>query len=435
MGVSQPSIFRQGRIGSTLGREATESRAMQHTTQRILTTHAGSLPRPDDMLALLRDKAQGRAVDEAEFEKVATRATRAVVAQQLEHGIDIIDDGEASKTSFVGYITERVGGLELVPGGSGRGSFSGSRDERMFPGYYAWEHRQQDLLRQAGGNPAVANLGGRWTCTAPITYIGQAQVQRDIANLKAAMDGTTAVDAFLPAISPSNAQFWLANAYYPSEDEYQVAIADVLHEEYKAITDAGFLVQVDDPQLVTYYMRNPDASIDECRRWAQRHVEVLNHALRGIPRDRVRFHTCYSINVAPRVSDMELKDIIDIIFQINAGGFSFEFANPRHDHEWRLFEEFPLPDGAVLIPGVITQSNVLVEHPRLVADRIERFASVVGPERVLAGADCGFGTFAGMMEIHPEVAWAKLDALVEGARLASAELYGTASVGAAAGRT
>ena len=264
--------------------------------------------------------------------------------------------------------------------------------------------------------------------------MGQAQVQRDIANLKSAMAGTSAVEGFLPAISPSNAQFWLSNAYYASQDEYQVALAEALHHEYQAITDAGLLVQIDDPQLVTYYMRNPDATIDECRRWAQQHVEVLNHALRGIPPGQVRFHTCYSINVAPRVSDMELKDIIDIIFQINAGGFSFEFANPRHEHEWRLFEEFPLPDGAVLIPGVVTQSNVLVEHPQLVAERIQRFASVVGPERVVAGADCGFGTFAGMMEIHPEVAWAKLDALVEGARLASNELWGAASVGAGASR-
>jgi 5-methyltetrahydropteroyltriglutamate--homocysteine methyltransferase len=362
---------------------------MQGTEQRILTTHAGSLPRPDDMLVLLRDKAQGREVDEQEFEAVASRATRQIVSQQTEHGIDVVDDGEVSKTSFVGYITERLGGLELVPGAASRGSFSGSRDERMFPGYYAWERQQQDLLRQSRDTPSVANLGGRWTCTGPITYTGHAQVQRDIANLTAAMDSTAAVAAFLPAISPSNAQFWLANAFYATEDEYQLAIADALHEEYKAITDAGLLVQVDDPQLVTYYMRNPDATIEECRRWARRHVEVLKHALRGIPRERVRFHTCYSINVAPRVSDMELKDIIDIILQVHAGGFSFEFANPRHEHEWRLFDDFRLPDDAVLIPGVITQSNVLVEHPRLVADRIERFASVVGREQVVAGADCG----------------------------------------------
>jgi len=252
--------------------------------------------------------------------------------------------------------------------------------------------------------------------------------------LKDAMAGTEAVQGFLPAISPSNAQYWLSNAYYSSEDEYQLALAEALHQEYKAITDAGLLVQIDDPQLVTYYMRNPDATIDDCRRWAQRHVEVLNQALRGVPAEQVRFHTCYSINVAPRVSDMELKDIIDIIFQINAGGFSFEFANPRHDHEWRLFEQCALPANAVLIPGVITQSNVVVEHPRLVAERIQRFASVVGPERVVAGADCGFGTFAGMMEIHPEVAWAKLDALVQGARLASTELFGAKSGGGAASR-
>jgi 5-methyltetrahydropteroyltriglutamate--homocysteine methyltransferase len=196
-----------------------------------------------------------------------------------------------------------------------------------------------------------------------------------------------------------------------------------MREEYRAIVDAGFVLQIDDPRLVTYYILNARSTVAECRAWAEIRVEALNHALRGLPRERVRFHTCYSINMGPRVHDMELKDIVDVILKVHAGAYSFEAANPRHEHEWSVWKDVKLPDDAVLIPGVITQSTVLVEHPELVAQRIERFASVVGRERVIAGADCGFATFAGSTEIHPRVAWAKLQALVEGARLATRRLW------------
>jgi 5-methyltetrahydropteroyltriglutamate--homocysteine methyltransferase len=249
-------------------------------------------------------------------------------------------------------------------------------------------------------------------------------VQADIDNLRAALAGVQVEEAFIPAISPSNVEGRQKNHYYETDEEYLFAIAEAMHEEYRAIVDAGFLVQIDDPRLVTYYIMSPRSTVAECRAWAEVRVEALNHALRGIPRDRVRFHTCYSINMGPRVHDMQLKDIVDVILKVRAGAYSFEAANPRHEHEWRVWEGVTLPQDAVLIPGVITQSTVLVEHPELVAQRIERFASVVGRENVIAGADCGFATFAGSTEIHPTVAWAKLQALAEGARLATRRLWG-----------
>jgi 5-methyltetrahydropteroyltriglutamate--homocysteine methyltransferase len=217
------------------------------------------------------------------------------------------------------------------------------------------------------------------------------------------------------------------NLYYRTDEEYLFAIAEAMREEYKAIVDAGLLLQIDDPRLVTYYIMNPDSTVAQCRRWAEVRVEALNHALRDIPRDRIRFHTCYSINMGPRVHDMELKDVIDIMLKVRAGAYSFEAANPRHEHEWRLWEHVKRPEDAVLVPGVITQSTVLVEHPELVAERIVRFASVVGRENVIAGADCGFASFASSTEIHPTVVWAKLKALADGARLATRQLWGGSS--------
>jgi len=260
-------------------------------------------------------------------------------------------------------------------------------------------------------------------CRGPIAYTGHKHVQADIENLRAALAGTTAEEAFIPAISPTSVEDWQTNAYYKTEEEYLFAIADAMHEEYKAIVEAGFLVQIDDPHLATHYVSHPELSVDEVRRWAAVRVEALNHALRGLPREKVRWHTCYGINIGPRVHDLELKHFVDVMLKIRAGAYSFEAANPRHEHEWRVWETVKLPEGAVLIPGTITQSTVLVEHPELVAERIVRFATVVGRENVIAGADCGFATFAGSTEIHPSVVWAKLDALVEGARIATKHLW------------
>ena len=230
-------------------------------------------------------------------------------------------------------------------------------------------------------------------------------------------------EAFIPAISPANVEDWQRNVYYKTQEEFLFAIADALHEEYRAIVDAGFLVQIDDPRLITYWLIKPDISLAECRAWCKVRVEALNHALRGIPPEKVRFHTCYGINMGPRVHDMELKDVVDIILAINAGAYSLEAANPRHEHEWKVWETVKLPEGKVLIPGVISNSTILVEHPELIAQRIVRFAGVLGRENVIAGSDCGFATFATSKEIHPSIVWAKLEALAEGARIATKELW------------
>jgi 5-methyltetrahydropteroyltriglutamate--homocysteine methyltransferase len=384
---------------------------VKRSTERILTTHAGSLPRPPDLLELARARAEGRS-DAAALAARVRRAVADVVRQQAEHGLDIVDDGEMSKPSFVTYVSERLAGFTPSPE-AGELPWAGSKEVRAFPEFY------DASLRQSPNAAAP-----RFACTGPIKYVGHAQVAADIDNLRAALRPVRVEEAFLPAISPSNVEGRQKNLFYRTDEEYLFAIADAMHEEYRAIADAGFLLQIDDPRLVTYYILSPTSTVAECRAWAEVRVEALNHALRGIPRDRVRFHTCYSINMGPRVHDMALADIVDVILKVRAGAYSFEAANPRHEHEWRVWEKIALPEDAVLVPGVITQSTVLVEHPELVADRIERFARVVGRERVVAGADCGFATFAGSTEIHPSVAWAKLDALVAGARLATGRLWG-----------
>jgi 5-methyltetrahydropteroyltriglutamate--homocysteine methyltransferase len=379
---------------------------MNRSTDRILTTHVGSLPRPADILDLLQ--ADGGALDQPATATRLREAVKAIVRQQMDLGIDIVDDGEFGKPSFVSYVNERLGGFEpdTSPGAS---PWAGSREAQSFPEFYAETH--------------AASRQRHMVCTGPITYKGGKQLQRDIDNLKAALDGVRPTDVFMPAISPSNIEDWQKNAYYKTQEEFLFAIADAMHQEYKAIVDAGFLVQIDDPRLVTYYMLRPNSTIAQCRAWAELRVEVLNHALRGIPPEKIRHHTCYGINMGPRVHDMELKDIIDIVVKISAGAYSFEAANPRHEHEWKVWRDVKL-DGKILIPGVISHSTVLVEHPELVADRILRFADIVGRENVIAGSDCGFATFAGSKEIHPSIVWAKLKSLSEGAQLATKQLRG-----------
>jgi len=253
-------------------------------------------------------------------------------------------------------------------------------------------------------------------------------LQRDIENFKAALKGVSVAEAFMPASSPTNIEAQRKNEYYPTEEAFVYAIADAMREEYNAIVAAGFLLQVDDPRLVTYYNSTPGSTVEQCRRWAELRVEAVNHALRDIPPEKVRFHTCYSINIGPRVHDMALKDIADIMLRINAGAYSFESANPRHEHEWSVWKNVKLPDGKILIPGVITHCSNIVEHPELIAERLVRYASIVGRENVIAGSDCGFSSQATAdPEIHPTVVWAKFKAMAEGARLASAELWGKRS--------
>ena len=390
---------------------------MKQSTDRILTTHAGSLPRPDDLLEAIYSRSEGNAINDASIDSIKA-AIAQVVRQQTDAGIDVIDDGEIGKAGFIGYVNARLAGFETDPDRKRGNPWLGSREQLSFPDYY-----QQGTNTSTGAIPTFRFRSRSLKCTGPISYKGHVQLQEDIAFLKAAMVGTSAVQAFMPSSSPANIQSWNSNHYYKTDEEYLFAIANAMHEEYKAIVDAGLIVQIDDPQLLTEYLRKPQLSMAEWRSWASKQIEALNHALRGIPQNMIRFHTCYGIDVGPRIHDLELKDIVDLLLKLNVGAYSIEGANARHEHEWKVWQDVKLPDDKILIPGVITQSSVLIEHPDLVADRILRFASVVGRERVIAGTDCGFGTIAGLPTIHVSIVLKKLEALVEGARRASKQLW------------
>jgi 5-methyltetrahydropteroyltriglutamate--homocysteine methyltransferase len=388
---------------------------MKHSTDRILTTHVGSLPRPDDLRAMILHKQRGEAIDEAAFAARVKSAVGEIVRRQSDAGIDIVADGEMGRIGFIPYVNERLAGIEPSATAEHANYWNQSREYRAFPEFYAWSAQMPGTAGQTGRT--------RWVCTGPVSYKGMAALQQDIATLKAALAGVRHEEAFMPAVSPANLLNWNRNEHYRNEEEYLYALADALHEEYRAIIDAGLVLQVDDPLLASYYVMHPEASIEDCRKWALTRVDALNHALRGLPTDRIRYHTCYSINIGPRVHDMELKNIVDIMLRINAGAYSFEAANPRHEHERKVWSDAKLPDDKVLIPGVITHSSNIVEHPELIAERIGRFAQAVGSERVIAGADCGFASFAATCEVHPSVVWVKLEALAAGARLASATLW------------
>ena len=398
---------------------------MKRSDDRILTTHVGSLPRPPGMAATLYARETGGAHDRAALARGIKDSVSDVVRRQLEIGIDIVNDGEHSKFNFITYGRMRLGGLEPNP--KPVAMMGDSRDSRAFPATYS-----EMSAMNAARSPEVAGRRKMPTMSTvskgPITYVGQADVAGDIANLKRALQSEAAQgrkpeDVFMTAISPNNLEFYHRNGYYPTDEQHLEALANAMNVEYRAIVDAGFVLQVDDPRMATHYNRTPDASIEECRKFIAQHVEAVNLALKGIPRDRVRFHTCYSVNVAPRVHDMELRHYLDLMLRINAQAFSFEAANPRHEHEWAVWKDAKLPDDIILIPGVVSHCVHLVEHPELVAQRIERYASIVGRDNVLASNDCGFATSAAGDEVNTEVAWAKLEALVEGARIASARLW------------
>ena len=382
---------------------------MKHSTDRILTTHAGSLPRPADILEKLAARQQA-AFDEPGMAERLRGAVSDIVRKQVELGVDVVDDGEQGKVGFIPYINERLAGYEIDKERPAVAPWAHSKEAKSFPEFYSAGH--------------VANAPNRMVCTGPISYKGQAKVQRDIDNLKAALKGAKVEEAFLPSVSPTSVADWQRNAHYKSYEEYLFAVAGAMHEEYKAITDAGFLVQIDDPHLVTQWITDPLDTIEQCRKAAQVQVDALNHALKGIPPEKVRHHTCYGINIGPRIHDLELKHLVDIILKINAQAYSFEASNPRHEHEWVVWKDVKLPDGKIVIPGVISHSTVVVEHPELVAQRLVRFAEVCGRENVIAGSDCGFATFATSKEIHPSIVWAKFQALRDGARIASKQLWG-----------
>ena len=393
---------------------------MNRSDGRILTTHVGSLPRPLDLLSPLAAKDAGEPYDKPDVDAKVRRAVAATVARQAEIGIDIVNDGEQSKSSFSSYARTRLSGLTRSD--EPAKSRTETRDTQAFPAVYA-EMKVMYGARHAD-KPGRRFVMPPLAVTAPIAYTGQAELAADLANLKAALAASKVEQGFVTAISSTNLELYFRNHHYRTDEEYLTALADALNVEYRAITDAGFILQIDDPRLATHYSRSPGATIEDCRRFIAARIENINYALRGIPPEKVRYHTCYSVNVAPRVHELGLEHFVDLMLKINAGAYSIEAANPRHEHEWKIWEEVKLPEGKLLIPGVVSHCVMLVEHPDLVAQRILRFAALVGRERVIAANDCGFATSAAGDEVHPDVAWAKLEALVEGARRASTELWG-----------
>lgn len=371
--------------------------------RRILTTHVGSLPRPDGLSEVM---AGGPPYPE-NYPLAVAKAVDDVVRKQVECGLDIIDDGEQSKPGFITYIHERLGGMEMRTDNPPQ---LDTREKRAFPEFYTHGH--------SGSRPAPM------ICTGPIRYIGHEQLRTDIRNLKAACHNVSAEDVFMPAVSPGQIQRYHLNRFYASDDEFLVAIGEAMREEYQEIIAAGFMLQIDDPHLAMHYMLEPELSVDDVRRWANHYVEILNHALRDLPVERIRHHTCYGINMGPRMYDIEFRHLIDIVLKIQAHFYSFEAANPRHEHEWRLWEDIKLPPGKAIIPGVISHCSVLVEHPELVSERIQRFARLVGRENVIAGADCGFASMPrAVPEVHPTIVWEKFRSLSEGAHLATRALW------------
>ena len=378
-------------------------------TDRILTTHVGSLPRPHDLLDLMKARLSGEPYDRERYESRVRSAVAECVRRQAECGIDIVADGELSKPGFFTYVKERLSGFEPRPGKK-VAFFDAER--AAFPEYY------KEYFARAMTGGAVAPVVPM-VCTGPVSYKGEEALRRDIDNLKAAMSASGAKAAFMPSVAPSGAG---SNEHYKSDEEFFFAVADAMRNEYRAIVDAGLYLQIDDP-FMTDNFSDPALDDKQRRRFAEIHVEAINHALRGISAEKVRFHTCYGINEGPRVHDPALGEVAPFMLKVNAGAYSFEAANARHEHEYHLWETVKLPEGKALIPGVITHASNIVEHPELIAERLVRFARIVGPQRVIASTDCGFSSQASYKtEVHPTVVWAKFQAMAEGTRLANQQL-------------
>jgi 5-methyltetrahydropteroyltriglutamate--homocysteine methyltransferase len=395
---------------------------MKNSRDRILTTHVGSLPRPDDLLALYRDNAP----DAALLPRLAS-AVGEIVAQQRAAGVDIVNDGEFGKAmraavdygAWWSYVYDRLAGFELrqEQAAKGRAGWTfGSKERQEFAQFY----REDGGMGTAGQSGSSSARMFGLVCTGPIKYTGGTAIARDLANLKAAMRGSGAEEAFVTAVSPATLQI-LPNEHYKSREEYTWALADAIHAEYKAITDAGFVLQIDDPALVDIYdwwfSLNDDMA--GYRRWAAYQVEAVNHALRDIPEDRVRFHICWGSWHGPHKGDVPLKDVVDLLLKVKAQAYVVEAGNVRHEHEWKVWRDVAkLPAGKILIPGVVSHATNVLEHPELVADRLVRYAELVGRENVIAGTDCGLGG-----RIHQQLAWEKLRVLRQGADLASRQLW------------
>jgi 5-methyltetrahydropteroyltriglutamate--homocysteine methyltransferase len=391
---------------------------VRRSRERVLTTHVGSLVRPDPLLPFIRAKQNGQPYDEQAYRKCLASSVEQVVSQQAAAGIDVPSDGEFGKSiSWSQYALERLSGFERRPLRDSSGVARGADRER-FPEFYA-------ELDSASGPPATALVSvGQAVCVGPIRYTGQAEVQRDIANFKAALARAGVAEGFLPVAAPSSVIPDRKNEYYASDEEMLAAIADAMRDEYRAIVEAGLLLQLDDARAaVTYDRMVPPAAFADYRRWLERQVEAINHATEGIPTERIRYHVCWGSWPGPHTSDVPLKDIVDLVLRVRAGAYLIEAANPRHEHEWRVWEKARLPENAMLVPGVISHATNVVEHPELVAERVVRFARLVGRENVIAGTDCGFAQGPFHRRVHPSIMWAKLEALAEGARLATRELW------------
>ena len=392
---------------------------MRRSTERILTTHVGSLIRPPELLPFIRAKQGGQPYDAKAYLECLGRSVAQVVRRQAEAGIDIPSDGEFGKAiSWSQYALERLSGFERRPAQPGANPFTRGGDRSRFAEFYAELDAADGPPATAGASAAVA------VCVGPITYTGQAEVQRDIANFKAALKAAGVEQGFLPVAAPASVIPDRKNEHYASEEECLLAIAEAMRSEYRAIIDAGLLLQLDDARLaVTYDRMVPPASFEDYRKWAARQVEVINHALEGIPQDRVRYHVCWGSWPGPHTNDVPLKQIVDLIVKVRAGTYLIEGANPRHEHEWQVWESVKLPPGKILAPGVISHATNVVEHPELVAQRLTRFARLLGRENVLASTDCGFAQGPFHRRVHPSIMWAKLEALAAGARLASRALW------------
>jgi 5-methyltetrahydropteroyltriglutamate--homocysteine methyltransferase len=387
---------------------------MKRSTDRILTTHVGSLIRPQALQDILRAKQGGQSYDHAAYENCLKQSVADVVRRQAEIGVDVVSDGEFGKAiSWNQYVVERLSGFELraIPPGFRPGT--PGADRTRFKEFYA----ELDVREPMANAKMVA-------CVGPVKYIGQDILRRDIDNFKAALKGVKVEEAFMPVVAPSSVLPDRKDEYYKGEEEWLSAVTAAMRTEYRTIVDAGFILQIDDARAATAFDRMvPPGTFEEYRRWLAKFVESLNHALEGIPEDRVRYHVCWGSWPGPHVSDVALKDIVDLILKVRAGAYVIESANPRHEHEWQVWKNVKLPEGKMLIPGVISHATNVVEHPELIAERITRFAGLLGRENVIAGTDCGFAQGTFYRRVHPTVMWAKFEALVEGARLASKQLW------------
>jgi 5-methyltetrahydropteroyltriglutamate--homocysteine methyltransferase len=392
---------------------------MRRSAERILTTHVGSLIRPAPLLPFIRAKQAGQPYDQKAYAECLASSVMEIVDRQAAAGIDVPSDGEFGKSiSWSQYALERLSGFERRPVAPGASRFARGADRSRFAEFYA-------ELDAASGPPATAGaVAGEAVCVAPIRYTGEAEVQRDIANFKAALGRAGVAEGFLPVAAPASVIPDRRNEYYAGDEEMLEAIANAMRVEYRAIVDAGLLLQLDDARAAVSYDRMvPPASFADYRHWLELQVEAINHATEGIPRERIRYHVCWGSWPGPHTSDVPLKDIVDLVLRVRAGAYLIEAANPRHEHEWRVWEKARLPAGSVLVPGVISHATNVVEHPELIAERIARFARLVGRDNLIAGTDCGFAQGPFHRRVHPSIMWAKLEALAEGARHASRELW------------